>query len=59
VKRGEGIASVARPLVIEPWISPPPDVVVYEFGAPLDSASQAHIPRMLQRNNPQLPRAAG
>jgi hypothetical protein len=27
--------------VIEPWISPPPDVVVYEFGARLDNASQA------------------
>jgi hypothetical protein len=40
-KRGEGIAPVARTLVIEPWISPPPDVVVYGFGARLDNASQA------------------
>ncbi len=33
--------AAARPLVIEPWISPAPDVVVYEFGARLDARSQA------------------
>lgn len=41
LRRADASASVARPLVIEPWISPPPDVVVYEFGARLDSTSQA------------------
>lgn len=29
-------SSVARPLLIEPWISAPADIVVYEFGARLD-----------------------
>lgn len=49
VERGANPASVARPLVIEPWISPPPDVVVYEFGARLDSTSRAAAAVQIQQ----------
>jgi hypothetical protein len=49
VERGENLASVARPLVIEPWISPPPDVVVYEFGARLDNTSRAAAAVQIQQ----------
>lgn len=38
-----------RPWVIEPWISPPPDVVVYEFGARLEDASQAAAAVQIQQ----------
>ncbi|CAN7766909.1 hypothetical protein LJR290_007339 [Variovorax sp. LjRoot290] len=34
-------ASTARPLLIEPWISAPADIVVYEFGARLDQHCEA------------------
>lgn len=30
----------SRPLVIEPWTAAPPQIVVYEFGARLDAASE-------------------
>ena len=33
-------SSELRPWVIEPWLAAPADIVVYEFGARLDSGSQ-------------------
>lgn len=38
---GSPAAAAARPVVIEPWISAVPEVVVYEFGARLDAGSAA------------------
>jgi len=38
---GVGDSSAVRPLVIEPWLSAPPDVLVYEYGARLDENCKA------------------
>ena len=46
---GAAVSSAAHPLVIEPWISTPPDVLVYEFGARLDEHSKAAAFEQVQK----------
>ena len=42
-------ASAARPLVIEPWITAPADVLVYEFGARVDENCKAAAFEQIQK----------
>jgi hypothetical protein len=45
----EGTADVPYPLVIEPWVCAPPDIVVYEFGARLDAGCQAAASEQIEK----------